>query len=139
MTTQQHYFYGLGRRKASVARIRLYPGGGAVIINGKPMEEVLPRPAARQEMLRPLAATDQVRRRHELRVRDVVDRAVDATDRVGVERLRARSKRPRRADADRTDGTRRRIDAQLRVVAADGLRRAPRAVRRPAAGGVAAR
>jgi small subunit ribosomal protein S9 len=60
MTTQQHYYYGLGRRKASVARVRLYPGGGAVIINGKPMEEVLPRPASRQEMLRPLAVTEQL-------------------------------------------------------------------------------
>ncbi|MCC6236536.1 MAG: 30S ribosomal protein S9 [Dehalococcoidia bacterium] len=60
MTTQQHYYYGLGRRKAAIARVRLYPGGGAVVINGKPMDEVLPRPAARQEMLRPLAATDQL-------------------------------------------------------------------------------
>ncbi len=60
MTTQQHYYYGLGRRKAAVARVRLYPGGGAVVINGKPAEDVLPRAAARQEMLRPLAATEQL-------------------------------------------------------------------------------
>ncbi|MFN8639515.1 MAG: 30S ribosomal protein S9, partial [Dehalococcoidia bacterium] len=60
MTTQQHYYYGLGRRKAAVARVRLYPGGGAVVINGKPVEDVLPRAAARQEMLRPLAATEQL-------------------------------------------------------------------------------
>jgi small subunit ribosomal protein S9 len=58
MTTQQHYYYGLGRRKAAVARVRLYPGGGAVVINGRPADEVLPRPAARQEMLRPLAVTE---------------------------------------------------------------------------------
>ena len=58
MTTQQHYYYGLGRRKASVARVRLYPGGGAVVINGRPVDEVLPRAAARQEMLRPLAVTE---------------------------------------------------------------------------------
>lgn len=58
MTTQQHYFYGLGRRKAAVARVRLYPGGGAVVINGRPADEVLPRAASRQEMMRPLAVTE---------------------------------------------------------------------------------
>ena len=58
MTTQPHYFYGLGRRKAAVARVRLYPGGGAVVINGRPADEVLPRAASRQEMMRPLAVTE---------------------------------------------------------------------------------
>ena len=28
--TQEHYYYGLGRRKTSVARVRLYPGNGTV-------------------------------------------------------------------------------------------------------------
>jgi small subunit ribosomal protein S9 len=42
--TQQHYFYGTGRRKTAVARVRLYPGTGAVVINGKPLEEVFTRP-----------------------------------------------------------------------------------------------
>lgn len=58
MTTQQQYYYGLGRRKAAIARVRLYPGGGAVVINGRPVEDVLPRASARQEMLRPLALTE---------------------------------------------------------------------------------
>ena len=36
----QRYFYGLGRRKSAIARVRLYPGGnGAIIVNGKPLEE----------------------------------------------------------------------------------------------------
>ena len=30
--TQQHYFYGTGRRKTSVARVRLYPGTGAIVM-----------------------------------------------------------------------------------------------------------
>jgi len=43
MTTQASYYYGTGKRKAAVARVRLYPGGtGAMIVNGKPMEEALP-------------------------------------------------------------------------------------------------
>jgi len=58
MTTEQHYYFGLGRRKTSVARVRLYPGNGTVTINGKPIEDVVPRASLRQEMLRPLAATE---------------------------------------------------------------------------------
>lgn len=50
----QQYFYGTGRRKTSVARVRLYPGNGAVVINGKPMEEVFSRDAHRNEVLSPL-------------------------------------------------------------------------------------
>jgi len=42
--TQQHYFYGTGRRKTSVARVRLYSGAGAIVINGKPFEEIFTRP-----------------------------------------------------------------------------------------------
>lgn len=33
------YFYGTGRRKSAVARVRLYPGTGQIIVNSKPMEE----------------------------------------------------------------------------------------------------
>ena len=43
MTTQESYYYGTGKRKSAIARVRLYPGGtGAVIVNGKPLEEALP-------------------------------------------------------------------------------------------------
>lgn len=50
----QQYFYGTGRRKTAVARVRLYPGNGAVVINGKPMEEIFSRDAHREEILSPL-------------------------------------------------------------------------------------
>jgi small subunit ribosomal protein S9 len=33
------YFYGTGRRKSSVARVRLYSGSGNVIINGREMDD----------------------------------------------------------------------------------------------------
>ena len=33
------YFYGTGRRKKSVARVRLYPGTGNFTINGKTADE----------------------------------------------------------------------------------------------------
>ena len=56
--TQQHYFYGTGRRKTSVARVRLYPGAGAFVVNGKPLEEVLNRPSHQAQVLTPLRATN---------------------------------------------------------------------------------
>ncbi|MDP9372698.1 MAG: 30S ribosomal protein S9 [Chloroflexota bacterium] len=33
------YFYGTGRRKTAVARVRLYPGTGEIIVNGRPVRE----------------------------------------------------------------------------------------------------
>lgn len=33
------YFYGTGRRKSSVARVRLYAGTGAITINGRSIDE----------------------------------------------------------------------------------------------------
>ena len=38
-TSAKPYFYGTGRRKKSVARVRLYPGTGVVTVNGKTMDE----------------------------------------------------------------------------------------------------
>ncbi|MBG93075.1 MAG: 30S ribosomal protein S9 [Chloroflexi bacterium] len=60
MTTEQRYFYGLGRRKSAIARVRLYPGEGTVVVNGKPMDEIIPRESLRNEILRPLVATDNM-------------------------------------------------------------------------------
>ena len=31
------YFQGTGRRKTAIARVRLVPGEGAVVVNGKPL------------------------------------------------------------------------------------------------------
>jgi len=50
----QQYFYGTGRRKTAVARVRLYPGNGAVVINGKTLEETFSRDVHRAEVLAPL-------------------------------------------------------------------------------------
>ncbi len=50
----QQYYYGTGRRKTAVARVRLYPGNGAIVINGKPFEEVFSRDIHRAEVLSPL-------------------------------------------------------------------------------------
>jgi small subunit ribosomal protein S9 len=61
MTTDQRYFYGRGRRKSAVARVRLYPGNGTVVINGRPFEDVLPRESLRDEVMQPLVATDSAK------------------------------------------------------------------------------
>ena len=37
-TSAKPYFYGTGRRKSSVARVRVYPGAGSVTINGKDID-----------------------------------------------------------------------------------------------------
>jgi len=51
---EQQYFYGTGRRKTAVARVRLYPGNGAIVVNGKPVEEVFARDTHRAEIIAPL-------------------------------------------------------------------------------------
>ncbi|MBR2340306.1 MAG: 30S ribosomal protein S9 [Clostridia bacterium] len=38
-TSAKPYFYGTGRRKKSVARVRLYPGTGNITVNGKTVDE----------------------------------------------------------------------------------------------------
>ena len=38
-TSAKPYFYGTGRRKKSVARVRLYPGSGEITINGRSIED----------------------------------------------------------------------------------------------------
>lgn len=38
-TLNRNYFYGTGRRKSAVARVRLVPGTGGVTVNGKALTE----------------------------------------------------------------------------------------------------
>jgi small subunit ribosomal protein S9 len=54
----QQYYAGTGRRKSAVARVRLYPGTGAIVINGKPLEEVFNRPSHQTLILKPFRVTE---------------------------------------------------------------------------------
>jgi small subunit ribosomal protein S9 len=54
--------YGTGRRKESVAKVRLYPGDGEILVNGKSFEEYFPRPTMRVDILRPLEVTGTAKR-----------------------------------------------------------------------------
>ena len=38
-TSAKPYFYGTGRRKSSVARVRLYPGSGRITINNRDVDD----------------------------------------------------------------------------------------------------
>ena len=38
-TSAKPYFYGTGRRKSSIARVRLYPGTGKCTINGRDIDD----------------------------------------------------------------------------------------------------
>ena len=39
MYNKTSYFYGTGRRKSSVARVRVYKGTGKIIINDRPIDD----------------------------------------------------------------------------------------------------
>lgn len=39
MYNKESYFYGTGRRKSSVARVRVYPGTGKITINDRDIDE----------------------------------------------------------------------------------------------------
>jgi small subunit ribosomal protein S9 len=58
----EQYFYGTGRRKTSVARVRLLPGKGAIVVNGTPYEELFTRTEYRRAITKPLIVTDSVNR-----------------------------------------------------------------------------
>lgn len=55
MATQ---YQGTGRRKKSVARVRLVPGNGNISVNGKDISEYLDYETLRNEVKRPLLLTD---------------------------------------------------------------------------------
>ena len=55
---KQSYFYGTGRRKTAVARVRLMPGNGAIIVDGTPMEERFPSIEHQRRILQPFQVTE---------------------------------------------------------------------------------
>ncbi len=57
---KQAYFYGTGRRKTAIARVKLMPGNGAIIVNGIPYEELYSRIELRRRILQPLVATESI-------------------------------------------------------------------------------
>jgi len=54
------YFWGTGRRKSAVARVRIRPGDGKFEINGRSIEEYFTEERDRKGVLTPLVVTEQV-------------------------------------------------------------------------------
>ncbi|MET3699901.1 SSU ribosomal protein S9P [Bacillus oleivorans] len=54
----QVQYYGTGRRKSSVARVRLVPGEGKVVVNGRDVEDYIPFAALREVVNQPLNVTE---------------------------------------------------------------------------------
>lgn len=56
------YFYGTGRRKQSVARVRLYPGSGKITINDRDIDDYFGLDTLKLIVRQPLAITDSIGR-----------------------------------------------------------------------------
>jgi small subunit ribosomal protein S9 len=54
----QVQYLGTGRRKSSVARVRLVPGEGKIVINNRDVEDYVPFETLREVIKQPLVATE---------------------------------------------------------------------------------
>jgi small subunit ribosomal protein S9 len=57
---KKNYFQGTGRRKTAVAQVRLTPGKGAIVVDGKPFEGRYNRPEYLQAVMKPFEVTETV-------------------------------------------------------------------------------
>jgi small subunit ribosomal protein S9 len=56
------FYYGTGRRKHAVARVRLLPGTGNIVINGRPLDEYFGLETLKLIVRQPLSLTDTLGR-----------------------------------------------------------------------------
>ena len=56
--SKQQYFYDTGRRKSSVARVRVYPGSGKITINGRDIDDYFGLETLKLIVRQPLALTE---------------------------------------------------------------------------------
>ncbi len=57
-----NYYYGTGRRKESIARVRLFPGDGTITVNEKPPLQYFGRRILEMVVQQPLKVTDSLKR-----------------------------------------------------------------------------
>ncbi len=55
---ESNYYYGTGRRKSSVARVRVYPGTGKITINERDIDDYFGLETLKLIVRQPLAITD---------------------------------------------------------------------------------
>ena len=58
MANEKVQFYGTGRRKSSVARVRLVPGNGQIIVNGKDSKDYFQKKTLEMIIRQPLVLTE---------------------------------------------------------------------------------
>lgn len=58
MYNKTPFFYGTGRRKSSVARVRLYKGSGKIVINDRSIDDYFGLETLKLIVRQPLALTD---------------------------------------------------------------------------------
>ena len=58
--SKQQYYYGPGRRKSSVARVRLLPGSGNITINKRDIDEYFGYETLKMLVKSPLVLTDKL-------------------------------------------------------------------------------
>ena len=59
-TSAKPYFYGTGRRKSSVARVRLYPGTGVITVNGRDIDDYFGLETLKLIINQPLDVTNNI-------------------------------------------------------------------------------
>ena len=55
---KQNVYYGTGKRKTSIAKVKLIPGTGKVTVNGKDVHEYLPFETLVMDLMQPLEMTN---------------------------------------------------------------------------------
>ena len=58
MANDKVQFYGTGRRKSSVARVRLVPGNGQIVVNGKDSKDYFCKKTLEMIIRQPLVLTE---------------------------------------------------------------------------------
>ena len=58
----KEYCWGTGRRKTSIARVRVRPGSGNILVNNRSLESFFPRPQDQEGVKAPLTLTDSTER-----------------------------------------------------------------------------
>ena len=58
MAKKQNVYYGTGRRKSSIAKVRLVSGTGKITVNGKDVHEYLPYETLIMNLTQPLDLTN---------------------------------------------------------------------------------
>ena len=57
MAADTEKFWGTGKRKSSVARVRLFPGSGDIVVNKRTLEDYFARPTSRMVINQPFEVT----------------------------------------------------------------------------------